>query len=349
MPRLGIVGYANTGKTTLFNALTGQSALAAPHPFSTSEPNFGTVAVPDDLLAAAARLEGSAKVVPATFDIVDLPSLPSDHPSASDLARLQTMDAFVIVLRAFDDPAIPAGHGGTDPSTQADELVLAMAVADHSAMARRAERVAKEASSDTAKRPLAATLRELAAYLSEGAPLRAREWPPEAGAVLRDSSPLTLKPVVWVVNVAETDITPRVIPAVGDDPVVTICARLEEEAAHLRGDDRAELYEAFGLGEGAASQMVHAAYRSLRLITFYTVGPKESRAWTLRAGSTAQEAAGRIHSDLERGFIRSEVASVEAVIAAGGWDQAKKAGLVRVEGRSYQVADGDVMLVRFSV
>jgi GTP-binding protein YchF len=357
MARLGIVGLANTGKTTLFNALTGLAAPAAAHPYSTVEPNVGVANVPDERLEVAAGLEGSARVVHATLELMDLPPLSREggSPARQFMGRLREMEALVLVLRAFTDPTVPSAASGTDPVAQAEELLLELALADHEVFARRSERLAKEAAADPTKRSAGRAVEEAADRLSNGEALRTREWSEEALSAFRDLAPLTLKPAVWVINIDEGAGAPdqlvesvrAVVPS--PDVVVAISARLEEEGARLAPEERAELYEGLGLGEGALARMVQAAYEGLGLISFYTVGPKESRAWTVRAGATAPEAAGKIHSDLERGFIRVEVATLDAVLDAGGWDNAKKAGRVRVEGKGYVVQPDDVLVVRFSV
>jgi GTP-binding protein YchF len=359
MPRLGIVGFANSGKTTLFNALTGLEAATGPHPFSTLKPNPGVARVPDPKLERVGALEGSAKVTPATLDLLDLPAL--SHPGESPglggefLGRLREMDAVVVVLRAFTDPTVPDDGSGIDPLAQAEELLLELAFADQEAFTRRAERLAKEASGDPSKKSTAATLTEAAERLGAGEALRSHLWSAEAQTAFRDSAPLTLKPSVWVINVDEdatnsSQLGEKLLATVpSGDTVVAISARLEEEGARLLPEERAELFEGLGLGEGALARMVRAAFKGLDLITFYTVGPKESRAWTVRSGAMAPEAAGKIHSDMERGFIRAEVSTIDQVIEAGGWDMAKRNGQIRVEGKAYQVTPGDVLVIRFSV
>lgn len=357
MARLGIVGFTNSGKTTLFNALTGLDAPTAAHPFNTVEPNIGVARVPDGQLQRAAELERSAKVVEATLELIDLPALAKSASAASaqHIARLREVEALAVMLRAFGDDSVPDDGVGGDPVGQAEELLLELAVADHEVFARKRERLAKEASADKAKLAAADAVGEATDVLAGGEALRLREWGEEAHQAFRDLAPLTLKPVMWVINVDEganeteslTTALRSVVPA--EDEVVVLSAKLEAEGAQLSPAERAELFEGLGLGEGALALMVRATYRSLGLISFYTLGPKESRAWTVRAGAFAPEAAGKIHSDLERGFIRAEVAPIETVIAAGGWDDAKRAGQVRVEGKSYQVAPADVLLIRFSV
>ncbi len=359
MARLGIVGFPNTGKTSLFNALTGLEAPTAPHPFSTTEPNVGVAKVPDPMLEEAARVEGSKKIVHATLDLLDLPAMAKPGHggglAGAYLGRLREMEALIVVLRAFEDPSCPADESGTDPVAQAEELTLELAAADHEVFARRAPRIAKEATADPAKKAAAEAIADAAEWLSGGVPLRDRAWSEAERDAFRDLAPITLAPVVWVVNVAEDEPRPEeLVEAVkavvsSGDSVVALSVKIEEEGSRLEPEERAELFEALGLGEGALATVVRAAYGALGLLTFYTLGPKEAHAWTVRRGATAPEAAGKIHSDMERGFIRAEIAPIGEVVAAGGWDAAKRANLVRVEGRDYVMAEGDVMVVRFSV
>ncbi len=362
MARIGLFGFPNTGKTTVFNALTSLEALAAPHPFSTKQPNVGIAKVPDARLERVAALEGSDKVTHATLDLLDLPAMAGEGEGlgAAFLGRLREMDALAAVLRAFEDEAVPTEVGGTDPVAQAEELMVELTLADFEVFDRRRDRIAREASADPKKRPVADAVAEAAAVLQEGVPLRSRSWSQAQLAAFSDLAPLTLMPGIWIVNVAEDETgaaelvkaVQAVVPE--GDTVVAISALIEEEAARLEPADRAELYEGLGLGQGALAAVVQAAYEALGLLSFYTVGPKESRAWTVRRGASAPEAAGKIHTDLQRGFIRAEVASLDDVIAHGGWDATKAASkqqpsLMRLEGKDYIVRDDDVLVVRFSV
>ncbi len=360
MARIGIVGYPNVGKTTLFNALTGLDALTAAHPFSTAEPNVGIAVVPDHSLDRAAELEGSKKQVNATLDLLDLPAMTGPDQGggigAAYVARLREMEALAVVLRAFTDESVPPDpEGGTDPLGQAENLALELAVADSEVFSRRRDKIAKEATADPAKKAAANAIASAAEVLEAGRQLRAEPWSPAELAAFRDLAPLTLKPIVWVINVGEdetdaAELVAAVEAAVpGGDAVVALSAGIEEEGARLDAEERAELFAGLGLGEGALAVMVRASYKALGLLSFYTLGPKEAHAWTIRRGATARDAAGKVHSDLERGFIRAEIATIEDVIESGGWDPAKAAGLTRVEGRDYVLVDGEVMLVRFSV
>jgi GTP-binding protein YchF len=357
--RIGIVGYPNVGKTTLFNALTGLEAPTAAHPFSTTEPNLGVAKVPDVDLDEAARLEKSAKVVHASLELLDLPAMgkPGHGSSfgAQFFGKLRDMETLAVVLRSFDNTSVPADESGTDPLAQAQELLLELALADHEVFERRREKLVKEATSDAAKRSAADAVTRATALLERGIPLRSERWERDQLSAFRDLAPLTLKPAVWVINFDEGteqsgDLVAGLEALVPEgDTVVVVSAQLEREGALLSPEDRRELFEGLGLGEGALAKVVRAAYGAMDLISFYTLGPKEAHAWTVRKGARAPEAAGKIHSDLERGFIRAEVAPMAVVIADGGWDESKKAGHVRVEGKDYRVAEGDVIVVRFSV
>jgi GTP-binding protein YchF len=358
MAHVGIVGLPNVGKTTLFNALTGLQAHTAPHPFSTVEPAVGVAPVPDPMLERLAALEHPEKTVHATLDLLDLPAMA--RPGASSLgarflARLREVEALAVVLRSFEDERVPADECGTDPVEQAEALLLELALADLEVFSRKTEKAMKEAAADLAKRPMSAAVATATEVLDQGRALRTVHWNEQEESAFHDLAPLTLKPAVWVVNVGEDDpaaaeraaAVAAVVPA--GDAVVALSAHIEEEAAGLDPEERGELLEGLGLGEGALARVVHATYQALGLITFYTAGSKEVHARTLRRGTHVREAAGKIHSDMERGFIRAEIAPVAEVVEAGGWEAAKAAGKVKVEGRDYVVADGDVMLVRFSV
>lgn len=358
MARVGLVGLPNVGKTTLFNALTGLQAHTAPHPFSTVEPAVGVARVPDPLLEALATLEHPEKTVHATLDLLDLPAMARPGTASLGgrfLARLREMEAVAVVLRAFEAENVHSDESGTDAVEQAEALLLELALADLEVFARKAEKAVKEAAADASKKPMAVAVAAAAKVLDEGRALRSAHWNDVETAAFHDLAPLTLKPAVWVVNVEEGDpqaedvaaAVARVVPA--GDTVVALSAHIEEEASRLDPAERAEMLEGFGLGEGALARVVRATYDALHLITFYTAGSKEVHARTVRRGAHAREAAGKVHSDMERGFIRAEIAPIGEVVAAGGWEKAKAAGKVKVEGRDYPMADGDVMLVRFSV
>ena len=353
MTRAGLLGFPNVGKTTLFNALTGLEAFTAPHPYSTTQPNIGTVKAPDRLLEQLATLESSRKVTHAGVDLIDLPAVRSG--SIRGLGAGREPDVLLAVVRAHDSDAVPVGEHGTDPVVQADDLLVEVAMSDFEMFERRTERLRKEAAADPSLRPVAEAVIGGTERLAEGIPLRQGEWSEIELRAFRDMAPLSLLPCVWVVNVAEDDVgNDMLIERVGEavpetDPVLAVSALIEEEVAGLDPSERAEVYEGLGLGEGAPARVVSAVYGALGLVTFYTVNRRDARAWTVPAGTGAREAAGRIHSDMERGFIRAEVSQIGDVIGCGSWAHARADGVVRVEGRDYEVRDGDVMMVRFSV
>jgi len=353
MTSAGLLGFPNVGKTTLFNVLTGLEAFTAPHPYTTTQPRIGTVRMPDRALDRLAALEGSRKVTHAGLDLVDLPAVRPG--SIRGLGAGREPDLLLAVLRAHDSEAVPADEHGTDPAGQADDLLVEMALSDFEMFERRNERLTKEAAADPHLRPVAEAVTRAAERLGEGVPLRQSDWSDIEVRAFRDMAPLSLLPCVWVVNVAEDDVgegmaaaqVRKVVP--GTDPVLAVSALIEEEVAGLDASQRAEVYEGLGLGEGAPARVLRAVQDAMRSVTFYTVNRRESRAWTVPEGTPAREAAGKIHSDMERGFIRAEVATIREVIGCGGWAKARAGSAVRVEGGDYQVRDGDVMMVRFSV
>lgn len=354
MTRVGLFGYPNSGKTTLFNALTGLEAATAPHPHTTTEPNLGVVGVADPYLDRIAALEKSRKSTYATLDVHDLPAVRPG--SVRGLGPGREPDVIVMVLRGHRTDWVPAGEHGADPASQAEELMVELALADFEVFERRSERIAKEASADPSMRPAAEAISRAADRLGEGIPLSELPWSEADLRAFRDLAPLSLVPRVWVANVAEDDSDRQarlsslkeVAPAT--DPVLAVCALLEEEVVRLHPSERDELYEGLGLGKGAAAALAGSVYEALGLISFYTISRRECRVWAVPEGTAARKAAGKVHSDMERGFIRAEIAPIDEVIRCGGWSGARAAGgVVRVEGKDYRVQDGDVMLVRFSV
>ena len=356
MERLGIVGLPNAGKSSLFNALTGGSAVVAPHPFSTTETNVGVAHVPDHRLTALAEMSKSRKVVAATVEFVDIAGLVAGAASGEGLgnrflAGIREVDALCLVLRSFVDPNVP---GGTDPVEDLAVLELELVLADADTVEHqldRRRRVAK--SGDRQAAAEAAALEAGLAVLHAGTPIWRSTLSPGQRAELRPFFLLTNKSVLAVVNLGEDqleradDIVAKV--SIEGAQVLGVCVQLEAEAAQLPDAERSELLEGLGLGEGALPRVAQAAYAILGRRTFLTTGDKESRAWTFRAGAKAHECAGVIHSDLQRGFIRAEVIRWDELLALGSWQAAKEAGKLRVEGKDYEVVDGDVLEIRFNV
>jgi GTP-binding protein YchF len=346
MKDIGIVGLPLSGKTTLFNALT---RVGAPAGGAAGKASVAAVPVPDPRVDVLAELERSRKRVLVQARFVDVAGLSlggTGGLAAQGLGALREADALAMVLAAFD---------GSDPAAAAAELTLELTVADLESIGGGAEKAAKQATAGVkGAAQEAATLARARDLLAAGTPLRAASWDPQERRVLRNFAPLTLKPTLAVLNLGEeaagkaTERAAAAEAALGL-PAVALAAALEAEAAELPPDEAAALLTEYGVRRGGLDQVVGAAWRLLDLVTFLTTGEDESRAWEVHRGATAPEAAGRIHSDLEHGFIRAEVVGYDELVAAGGWDAAKAKGLLRTEGRSYVVREGDVLHVRFNV
>ena len=355
MATLGITGLANTGKTSLFAALTGRPEGIAPFPFSTTETRPGVARIVDPILEQLGGLEGSARITPAALEVTDGPPLNKSggELDAQTVGKLRQADCLVVVLRAFTDPSVPDTESGVDPTRQAEEVILEMAISDAEMFEGSVVRLRNQATSRPERRAAYEAVARASEISREGGLLRSAQWSDVERTALADFAPLTLKPMIWVVNVEEEQLSPtnnrvgEVVPA--GDRVLTMTLALEAEAASLDTEDLAEMRDAFGLGDGAAGTISEAAQAALGLCIFYTANSRETRAWLTPEGSSARRAAGKVHSDMERGFIRAEVATARAVIGAGGWDSARATGIVRVEGRDYPVRSQDVIQVRFSI
>jgi ribosome-binding ATPase len=356
--RFGFVGLPNAGKSSLYNALAGGGALAAPYAFATRDPNVGVAKVLDARLDALAAMSASRNVVPASVQFVDIGGLVEGASKGEGLgnrflANIREVDAVVYVLRAFADDDVP---GSADPLEHLRVVELELTLADLEAVENQVAKRRKAAKADRSLADEVAALDAAEAVLSEGVPLYRSDLEPDVRALLRPYFLLTNRPVLAVVNVGEDqlDDVATVIKPVEDElagraEVLGMCVQLEAEAAQLTLEDRAEMLEALGLGEGALPRFVHAAYHLLGLRTFFTTGEKESRAWTFRAGWKAPQCAGVIHTDFEKGFIRAEVIHWDELVDLGSWSKARDVGKLRIEGKDYEVADGDVMEIRFNV
>lgn len=358
MPRLGLVGLPNVGKTSLFNALTGQDAPVAPHPFSTTETVVGVASVPDERLDALARLSSSAKVVPSQVQVTDIAGLAPGAASGEGLgnrflAQIREVDAICLVLRAFVDERVP---GEADPVASLELLELELVLADLASLQGQLERRRKAAKSDRSLQPLVDAAERAEVALADGVPLWRAGLGAEDHQRLAELFLLTSKPVLAVVNVSDDQLASvdPIVDAVGASlgtggEALAVAVQLEAEAARLEPADRAELLAGLGLGTGVLPRLAAAMLRVVGRKTFFTTGPKESRAWDVRMGARAPECAGAIHSDLQRGFIRAEVIHWDELVALGSWARAKAEGKLRVEGKDYEVADGDVLEIRFNV
>ncbi len=359
--KVGIVGLPNVGKSTVFNSLTRAGAEARNYPFTTIDPNLGVAAVPDGRLEALARVSGSARVVPATVDFVDIAGLVRGASRGEGLgnqflASIRECDAIAHVVRCFEDPNVAHVHGGVNPADDIETINTELLLADLATVERRIERVGKAAKSgDPRLRAEVAELERLRDHLSGGDPARSFAPSEAVEEVLRVL--ITTKPTLYVANVDEEAVaggnryseTVEEVAAREGAGAVRLSARLEAEIAELGEEEAREYLQMLGADHTGFDDFVRAAYGLLGLITFFTTGEKESRAWTVRKGSTVREAAGRIHTDMQRGFIAAEVGYWEGVVKAGSWAKAREMAKIRLEGRDYLVEDGDAILVRFNV
>ena len=366
---IGIVGLPNVGKSTLFNALAGAArAQAANYPFCTIDPNVGVVPVPDGRLEGLARLFKPKKTTPTTLEFVDIAGLVAGASKGEGLgnqflSHIRQVDAIAHVLRCFDDPDVVHVAGKVDPRGDRDVVETELMLKDLESIEKRRERAQKNAKAPgkpgEAARHELAVLDRVKAGLDAGTPVRAQKLSDEDRAAIADLFLLTAKPVLYVANVdeaqmARADSEPRVaavreLAAAEGAEVVVLCGKVEAEIAELPEAERTEFLASLGLTEPGLTRLVHAGYRELGLITFLTAGEDECRAWTVRKGARAPQAAGVIHTDFERGFIKAEVMRVEDLLALGSEHAVREKGLMRVEGKDYVVQDGDVMHFKFNV
>ena len=362
MERFGLVGLPNAGKSSLYNALTGGGALAAPYAFATKDPNIGVAKVPDERLDRLAAMSKSKNIVHAAVQVVDIGGLVEGASKGEGLgnkflANIREVDAIVFVLRAFVDADVP---GPDDPLEHLRVVEIELALADLETVEKRLTQATRQAKLDKGAAAELDALQAANDALSQGLPLYRAGLKPEWREQLKPYFLLTNRQVLAVVNVGEDELEriPEVearvraeLTSAGDNvEVIGMCVQLEAEAASIEDPaERAEMLEGFGLGEGALFRMVRSSYHLLGLRTFLTTGDKESRAWTFYAGSSAPECAGRIHTDFQRGFIKAEVIHWDELLDIGAWVKAKELGKIRIEGKDYHPTDGDVMEFRFNV
>ncbi len=359
----GIVGLPNVGKSTIFNALTSAGAQASNYPFTTIDPNIGVVDMPDPRLDRLAEIYRPKKVTPTTMEFVDIAGLVKGASKGEGLgnkflANIREVDAIAHIVRCFDDPNVVHVAGRVDPKADIDVIETELMLADLEMLEKRLQKAEKQAKAGDKKSVLeVGFIKRLQDMLGRGEPLRRASCTEEESAWLRTYNLLSTKPVLYVANVSEdmigklnpyVEIVRSIAEAEGAK-VVEISGKVEGEIAQLSKEERKEYLEGMGLAESGLDRLIRAGYELLGLITFFTAGEKEVRAWTVAKGTKAPQAAGKIHSDFERGFIRAEVFHYDDLIRLGGEQAVKSAGLLRSEGKDYVVKDGDIMLFRFNV
>ncbi len=358
----GIVGLPNVGKSTMFNAITKAGAECANYPFCTIEPNVGMVPVPDERLDNLAKIYDPEKVTHAVIEFVDIAGLVKGASKGEGLgnkflSHIREVDSILEVVRCFEDPNIVHVDGSIDPIRDIETINLELVFADLETVNKRLERAKKLLKGDKTYKAEIDLLEKVKETLEQGKPARILELSEEEKEIIKDSFLLTMKPILYVTNVSENEISEdnKYVEQVKEyaknenAKVIKLCVKIEEELSGLEDDDKKEMLEALGMNESGLDKVIKESYDLLGLMSFLTAGKPEVRAWTIKKGTKAPEAAGKIHSDIQRGFIRAEVVSYDDLIKLGSLNEAKEKGLVRSEGKEYIMQDGDIVLFRFNV
>lgn len=363
--KLGIVGLPNVGKSTLFNALTKAGAEAANYPFATIEPNVGVVNVPDERLKVLTEMSNSAKTVYTSIEFFDIAGLVKGASKGEGLgnqflANIREVDAIVHVVRCFDDDNIIHVDGSIDPLRDIENINLELIFSDLEQIEKRLQKATKQAKGDKKLLPEIELLKRIHEVLEKGQPARVLELNDEDKKIVKNYALLSAKPVIYVANVSEDEVSDdgknnKYVKRVSDfakeqgDEIVVISAEIESQIQSLEEDEREMFLEELGLSSSGLDKLIKSSYDLLGLISFLTTGPEESRAWTIKKGTKAPQAAGKIHTDIERGFIKADTISYEDLISAGSMVNAREKGLIRSEGKDYIMQDGDVVVFKFNV